>query len=98
MELGLGSNALHLLFLFPSQYDLGPGSGFADWENPRLPHQLTAEKQESQRQRSNHSRKGCNFSGPQFPYLSLEVSCEHCLTVLLSVNMDWKRNRQADWL
>ena len=47
MELGLGSNALHLLFLFPSQYDLGPGSGFADWENPRLPHQLTAEKHET---------------------------------------------------
>ena len=61
MELGLGSNSLHLLFLFPRQSDLGPGSGFADWENPRLPHQLTAEKQESQRQRSNHSRKGCNF-------------------------------------
>ena len=47
MELGLGSNSLHLLFLFPRQSDLGPGSGFADWENPRLPHQLTAEKQES---------------------------------------------------
>lgn len=40
MEFGLGSSALHLLFLFPRQPDLGPGSGFTDWENPRLPHQL----------------------------------------------------------
>lgn len=62
MELGLGSSALHLLFLFPRQPDSGPGSGFTDWENPRLPHQLTVEKQESQRRRSKHSGKGCNSS------------------------------------
>ena len=62
MEFGLGSSALHLLFLFPRQPALGPGSGFTDWENPRLPHQLTVEKQESQRQRSSYSGKGCNFT------------------------------------
>lgn len=57
MELGLGSNVLPPLLLFPRLTDLGPVSGFSDWENPGLPHQPIVQKQESQGQRSNHSGK-----------------------------------------
>lgn len=55
MELGLGRNALHLLLPFPRQLDLGPVSGFSDWENHGLPHQSIVEKQESQGERSSYS-------------------------------------------